>query len=132
VDDTRDRSAPTAIDATHVKVVFVEDLAPLRKLVTSVLAYEGIEVHAAGSLAEGLALLERGGAEVLVTDNLLPDGTGHELAARARALDPTLATLCVSGTAPSGSDFDAFVAKPFDVEELAAAIRALAARRRRA
>jgi DNA-binding response OmpR family regulator len=113
-----------------VKVVFVEDLAPLRKLVTSVLAYEGIEVRAAGSVAEGLALLAQEGAEVLVTDNLLPDGTGRELAAKARALDPGLATLCVSGTAPVGGAFDAFVAKPFDVEELAAAIRALAARRR--
>ncbi|GAB4203927.1 MAG: hypothetical protein OHK0013_18450 [Sandaracinaceae bacterium] len=114
-----------------IKVVFVEDLAPLRRLVTSVLAYEGIEVRAAGSVSEGLALLEREEAEVLVTDNLLPDGTGQELAAKARALHPELATLCVSGTAPTGGSFDAFVAKPFDVEELAAAIRALAVRRRK-
>ncbi len=111
-----------------MRVVFVEDLAPLRKLVVSVLAYEGIEVRAAASIAEGLALVGAGEVDVLVTDNHLPDGTGRELVERAPALRPGLPTICVSGTPPTDDAFDRCMAKPFDVEVLAQEIRSLARR----
>jgi DNA-binding response OmpR family regulator len=130
VDDHSHNAAKRTVAGGPVRVVLVEDLAPLRRLVSSVLAYEGIEVRAAATMAEGLALLEAAETDVLVTDNLLPDGTGLELAERARRIQPGLATLCVSGTTPVGGGFDRFVAKPFEVEALAAEIVALADARR--
>lgn len=130
MDDSSQNTATRTLAGGPVRVVLVEDLAPLRRLVSSVLAYEGIEVRAAATMNEGLALLEASEADVLVTDNLLPDGTGLELAERARRIQPGLATLCVSGTTPTSGVFDRFVAKPFEVEALAAEIVALAAARR--
>lgn len=109
-------------------MVFVEDLAPLRRLVVSALAYEGIDVRGAGTLAEGLAAIVHGEVDVLVTDHYLPDGTGRELVDRARAVRPGLKAMCVSGTPQKDPVFDRCLEKPFDVEDLAAEIRALAAR----
>lgn len=119
-------SAPST--ARRVRVVFVEDLAPLRRLVVSALAYEGIEVRGAGSLSEGLAAVVAGDVDVLVTDQYLPDGTGRELVDHARRVRPGLKAMCVSGSPQGDAVFDLVIEKPFDVEVLAAEIRALAAR----
>jgi two-component system nitrogen regulation response regulator GlnG len=108
--------------------VFVEDLALLRRLVVSALAYEGIEVRGAGSLSEGLAAVVAGDVDVLVTDQYLPDGTGRELVDHARRVRPGLKAMCVSGSPQGDAVFDLVIEKPFDVEVLAAEIRALAAR----
>lgn len=112
-----------------MRVVFVEDLTPLRRLVVSALAYEGIEVRGAGTLAEGLAAVVAGEVDVLVTDQYLPDGTGKELVDHARRVRPGLRTMCVSGSPQKDAVFDRVVEKPFDVEVLAAEIRALARKR---
>jgi len=112
----------------RVRVVFVEDLAPLRRLVVSALAHEGIEVRGAGTVAEGLEAVLSGEVDVLVTDHFLPDGTGRQLVERARRLRPGLRTMCVSGTPQRDPTFDRCLEKPFDVEDLAAEIRKLAAR----
>lgn len=121
-------AAPVCAEPRRVRVVFVEDLAPLRRLVVSALAYEGIDVRGAASIAEGLAAILAGELDVLVTDHYLPDGTGRELLRRARIIRPGLKAVCVSGSPQADPAFDRVLEKPFDVEELAAEIRALAAR----
>lgn len=113
----------------RVRVVFVEDLAPLRRLVVSALAYEGIDVRGAGTLSEGLAAVVAAELDVLVTDHYLPDGTGRELVEHARRVRPGLKAMCVSGSPQHDPVFDRIIEKPFDVEVLAAEIRALAAKR---
>ncbi len=123
--------SPKKDDAAHeprVRIVFVEDLAPLRRLVVSALAYEGIDVRGAGTLSEGLAAVVAGDLDVLVTDHCLPDGTGRELVEHARRVKPGLKTMCVSGSPQRDPIFDRVIEKPFDVEVLAAEIRALARR----
>ena len=122
--------SPNQDDAqrARVRVVFVEDLAPLRRLVVSALAYEGIDVRGAATLAEGLAAVVAGELDVLVTDHYLPDGTGRELVEHARRIRPGLKAMCVSGSPQTDAVFDAVIEKPFDVEVLAAEIRALARR----
>jgi two-component system nitrogen regulation response regulator GlnG len=132
--DIHDGDAPRpaggsgASEARRVRVVFVEDLAPLRRLVVSALAYEGIDVRGAGSLSEGLAAVVAGELDVLVTDQYLPDGTGRELVDHARRVRPGLKVMCVSGSPQLDAAFDRVIEKPFDVEILAAEIRALAGR----
>lgn len=133
MDDRRHSKAATPEDHEgprigRVRVVFVEDLAPLRRLVVSALAHEGIDVRGAGTVAEGLEAVLSGEVDVLVTDHFLPDGTGRQLVERARRLRPGLRTMCVSGTPQRDPAFDRCLEKPFDVEDLAAEIRALAAR----
>lgn len=113
--------------ARRVRVVLVEDLEPLRRLIVSALAYEGIDVRGVGTVAEGIAAVSAGELDVLVTDQQLPDGTGHELVKRARLVRPALKVICVSGSPQDGRAFDRVLEKPFDVSHLAAEIRALAA-----
>lgn len=119
-------SEPKRGSGAPLRVVLVEDLAPLRRLVVAALAHEGIEVRAAGTLSEGLAAIARGDVDVLVTDHYLPDGTGRELVEQARRVRPGLKAMCVSGSPQRDPIFDRIIEKPFDVEVLAAEIRALA------
>ncbi len=110
----------------RLTVVFVEDLAALRRLVVAALGYEGIDVRPAGTIAEGLAAIVSSKADVLVTDLYLPDGTGRDLVVRARLVRPHLKAICVSGSPQHDPIFDRVVTKPFEIEHLAAEIRALA------
>jgi DNA-binding response OmpR family regulator len=127
-DSSRSAAGRGATDERPVRVVFVEDLAPLRRLVVSALAYEGIDVRSAGTLSEGLAAVVAGDLDVLVTDQYLPDGTGRELVDHARRVRPGLKAMCVSGSPQVDPTFDRVVEKPFDVEVLASEIRELARR----
>lgn len=136
MDSRSSRRAPRAQNEASVnknardaiRVVVVEDLVPLRKLLVSALTLEGFEVRAAGSVAEGLTVVEQGEVDVVVTDHYLPDGTGSQLVARARMLRPHLKALCISGTPQLSPTFDASLEKPFTVEALAQTIRGIAAR----
>lgn len=110
----------------RLTVVFVEDLAALRRLVTAALSFEQIDVRAAGTISEGLAAIMASGANVLVTDNYLPDGTGRDLVLRARLVRPHLKAICVTGSPQHDPVFDRVIGKPFEIEHLAAEIRALA------
>ena len=111
-----------------------EDEDGVRHLIEHVLTANGYKVLA----TEGpLAALERAAAgdepiHLLVTDVIMPDMSGPELARRIQSLRPGLRTLFVSGyTAetvrgrgrlPPGS---AFLEKPFDQLSLLRGVRAL-------
>jgi CheY-like chemotaxis protein len=71
-----------------------------------------------------------GPVHLLVTDVVMPEMNGRELAARLRALRPDLKTLFVSGysasaLAPRGvlDEGVHFLQKPFSLEDLAASVR---------
>jgi two-component system cell cycle sensor histidine kinase/response regulator CckA len=68
---------------------------------------------------------------LLVTDVVMPEMNGRELAARLRVIRPELRTLFVSGypataLAPRGvlEEGVHFLQKPFSVEDLAVSVRA--------
>jgi CheY-like chemotaxis protein len=88
----------------------------------------------------GAVALERlDAADVLVTDVVMPGMSGVELAVRARERRPNLPVVFVSGytgdatLAASDDPATAFLAKPFDGDELLRAVRTTldAARTRR-
>jgi CheY-like chemotaxis protein len=71
-------------------VLVVDDDPVVRVAVQDLLAVLGHEVACAGSVAEGLALLQDSEQAVLVVlDHDLPDGTGTELALVAALLHPS-------------------------------------------
>ncbi|MCI0547169.1 MAG: response regulator transcription factor [Candidatus Rokubacteria bacterium] len=118
--------------------LLVEDDARLARLVTEYLARHEIEVTHAGDGERGLALLRRGGVDVVLLDVMLPGLDGFEVCRRIRAA-PELAGVPVLMLTARGEDVDKIVglelgaddylAKPFNPRELLARIRAL---RRRA
>ena len=107
------------------RVLLVDDEPPVRDATAAMLSSLGLRVTAAGSGDEALAML--GGADYLVTDHLMPGIKGADLARVARQRAPGLKVLVVSGYAALDEippDVPR-LAKPFRVEELAAALGAL-------
>jgi two-component system cell cycle sensor histidine kinase/response regulator CckA len=115
-------AAPRAEPAGR-KVLLVEDRALLRNLVQDALAGSGFEVTAAAGGDEALALDE--GFDLLLTDVVMPEMTGPQLARILRAARPGLRVLYVSGYTDDVLDPEelkqpgtSFLRKPFSLAEL--------------
>ena len=92
---TTDNSQP----APSIRILLVEDHADTAKLMSRVLMAEGHEVTVAGSVAAGLAAVERaaGRLDLLISDLGLPDGTGHDLMRQLRQRGQTIPGIALSG-----------------------------------
>lgn len=114
-----------------LKVLVVEDDETVRAGVVDALLSFGCEVVQAGCGHDGLAALLRGRPDVLLTDYLMPEMTGAELAARARSLFPALPVLVATGYADMEAiegvlGVEAVLRKPFQLAELGQAITRVA------
>jgi len=92
-------SASAAARNGHESILLVEDEASLRNLAARALRARGFSVMLAGDGAEALRLLEthREPLDLLVTDVVMPNMDGRELADRLRARMPGLKVLFLSG-----------------------------------
>jgi two-component system cell cycle sensor histidine kinase/response regulator CckA len=119
----------------HETLLLVEDDPALRGLARTVLQRYGYEVHEAGSAVEarGVWALHQERIALMLTDMVLPGGvSGPELARKLTAKKPSLKVIYTSGY---GVDLDAqgpklapginFLQKPFNVDQLAKAVRNL-------
>ncbi len=113
-------------------ILVVEDEDGVRKLIRHVLLRLGYTVLEASAPAMALALCEghHGPIDLLLTDFLLPEMDGSELAARMRTALPSLRILYVSGYAKEsfarrGADLagSTFLSKPFTPALLAEKVR---------
>jgi CheY-like chemotaxis protein len=112
-------------------LLLVDDHADTRAVLGRMLARRGHEVIEAGSMADALAKYRERTIDLVISDLGLPDGSGHDLLARLRAVRP------VRGIALSGYGmeadirrsrevgFDEHLTKPIDFETLVAAIQAV-------
>ena len=119
-------------------VMVVDDDAAIRTVVAAALKREGHSVITAASIAELRRALAGGLPEVLVTDVVLPDGNGLDLAASLAAEYPALPVIVFSAqntlaTAVRATEVGAFdyLPKPFDLDVLTAAVRGAIAKSRR-
>jgi two-component system, cell cycle sensor histidine kinase and response regulator CckA len=82
-------------------ILVVEDEDAMREVTRRILTRHGYEVIVAASGAEALAIAERRASEidVLVTDVVMPQMLGKEVADRVRAIRPGLHVLYMSGYA---------------------------------
>ncbi|AKF07484.1 response regulator transcription factor [Sandaracinus amylolyticus] len=118
-----------------MRVLVVDDDPELLDLVVRALERDGHRVQGARSCADARSALSAGGADVIVLDVELPDGTGVALcrALRDEGERVPILLLTAHGEVPqrvAGLDAgaDDFVAKPFAVAELRARVRALGRR----
>jgi two-component system cell cycle sensor histidine kinase/response regulator CckA len=130
-----DTPASSRRGAAHVKVLVVEDEENVRRVLERALRGGQFEVFVAGGAEEAGRLAdEHGPFEVLVTDIVMPDVDGHELARRLRERWPALRVLFVSGYTqefpfkahPHDPPTD-FLQKPFRPSDLANAVHKLCA-----
>ena len=113
-------------------VLVVEDEILIRMMVSESLRQAGCEVFEAASADEALEVLSASASpDVLVTDVKMPGCVdGLELASRVRKTLPELKVVITSGHALAQSAdgvADAFLAKPFALEQLVGRVRALVA-----
>jgi PAS domain S-box-containing protein len=114
-------------------VLLVEDDESVRELGTQVLGGLGYRVIIANNGVEALKRFnENSGLRLIVTDVVMPDMGGSELAQRVRALAPDVRVLFTSGytfDALGQSDLRgpnvAFISKPYGIEQLGTSVREL-------
>jgi two-component system, NtrC family, response regulator PilR len=122
------------------RVLIVDDERSMREMLAILLKKEGLDVRSAGSRAEAADELARGGIDLVLTDVKLPDGDGLEILRHVRAGSPETAVVVMTayGTtemavAARKLGAEAYILKPFDVDELRIVLRdALANRSLRA
>jgi signal transduction histidine kinase len=99
VDYTKDAAAPVSKSGNFETVMVVEDEEIVRELVCEVLEDQGYNVLCAADGHEALELVQKhdGKIHLLVTDVIMPQMNGHELAKKVSALRPDTKVLYVSG-----------------------------------
>jgi two-component system OmpR family response regulator len=119
-------------DGSPVRVLVVDDEAPLSDLLSMALRYEGWEVRSAGDGAAAVRTVRDFRPDAVVLDVLLPDMDGLALMGRLRREVPDVPVLFltardavedrIAGLTAGGDDC---VTKPFSMEEVVARLRGL-------
>jgi two-component system, cell cycle sensor histidine kinase and response regulator CckA len=113
-------------------ILLVEDDHPVRTTATRILERAGYKVYSAADGSEALAIHDRIGSRIdlLLTDMIMPEMSGGELAARIRTREPNVAVLVMSGYTEQTSlrqslvdSGSVFIQKPFTPEALTAKVR---------
>jgi PAS domain S-box-containing protein len=113
------------------KILLVEDESAVLAIATRVLRQRGYEVVSASTAAEAMAKLAlHDDVRLVLTDVVMPGGTGLELARHVTRLGRSISVLLMSGYAGDeilrrglSSQEYAFLKKPFSPAELARAVR---------
>ncbi|MGE0363306.1 MAG: ATP-binding protein [Vicinamibacterales bacterium] len=119
-------------------ILLVEDEPDVRDIVAEILRRAGHVVHAADGLAAVQALLGRGdlSLDLLLTDLVLPAGSGLDVATLVRAHHPGVPVLFMSGYSEAvfsgGEPVEHLLPKPFAARTLLAKVDELVAPRQRA
>jgi DNA-binding NtrC family response regulator len=112
----------------------VEDEAPVRVLVRDMLTRQGYTVLESSTPEEALAFCHRdpGSIHLLLTDMVMPQTTGPELAEKLKVLQPTMKVLYMSGYTNHPilrrevlQDGMSFIQKPFTAGSLGRKVRSL-------
>lgn len=119
---------------TGLRVIVVDDEPALRAMVEDYLTLQGFRV----TQAEGGAALDRAlaaGADLILLDINMPGEDGLSILARQRGRGARMGVVMLTANAAEASVLaglnhgaDDYVAKPFDLAELAARLRAVARR----
>ena len=113
-----------------IKIVIVDDEAPIRRMLRIALKSEGYDVAEAEDGESGLAAIARQQPDLVVLDLGLPDIDGHAVLNELRTWSkvPVIVLSVRSGDREKVRALDAgaqdYVTKPFSIEEFLARIRA--------
>jgi two-component system response regulator HydG len=105
----------------RAEIVLVDDEEALCTAAEKILAKEGYRVTSVNTAADGLAKFERDGADLLITDLMLPDLEGIQVLKRAKEMRPTVEVIIITGHATVEKAVEAmrlgaydFIEKPLD------------------
>jgi DNA-binding NtrC family response regulator len=111
------------------KVLVIDDEANLRKVLAAMLRRDGFDVTVAENGEQGLAEFHKNGADIVVTDLVMPKVGGMEVLGTIRAANSDVPVIIITahGTVDSAVDaikagaFD-YITKPFDQVELSSVV----------
>ena len=109
------------------RILLVDDNGVVRGIAREIIVDAGYEVTDVGSAAEAIACTrEHEPYDILVTDLVMPDVDGLDLAAAVKGINPSVRVLYTSGYVDMGWT-GSFLAKPYSRDELVKAIGELTA-----
>jgi len=122
------QGAGTAESGHFERILVVDDDHDVRAIMTSFLSEIGYVVHEAEHGDAALAIQKAVNPQLMIIDFAMPGSNGAEVVKAARAVQPSLQILFVSGYADSAALEAAmgsapFLRKPFRPSELAQAVR---------
>jgi PAS domain S-box-containing protein len=127
-----DVSAP-AEEIPQLRVLVVDDEAPVRETLAEMLVAVNHTVEVAGSGQEAVEKLRRGMFDVVFTDLAMPEMDGWETAREIRKQSPNTQIVLVTGYGPTtvppvGEEklVDAIIGKPFDFAQVSSTLNGLA------
>jgi two-component system cell cycle sensor histidine kinase/response regulator CckA len=128
--------APAESDPGGETILLVEDEPLIRELSRDMLERQGYRVILAANAKEAEQLSGKAGTfDVLITDAVMPNISGAELARRLRTVNPGLKVLFISGYADdppvpddNGAEGAAFLQRPFSADSLGRKIRQMLSR----
>jgi two-component system cell cycle response regulator CpdR len=110
------------------RILLAEDDTSMREYLQRALQRVGYEVDAVGCGTEAVPLLEADRYELLLTDIVMPEMDGIELAQKASAMDPDIRVMFITGFAAvalqSGraAPEAKMLSKPFHLKDLVAEV----------
>jgi signal transduction histidine kinase/CheY-like chemotaxis protein len=123
----KEETAKPAMDGQET-ILLVEDEPALLQMVTKALKKKGYKVLAASTPREALRLATEHGSEIhlLMTDVVMPEMSGQDLAEHLLSINPQLKRLFVSGYTADVISHNGvldegthFIQKPFSIQDLA-------------
>jgi PAS domain S-box-containing protein len=118
---------PAQLRGRGEKILLVEDDRDLMNLTRELLADNNYVVHACRGVsdAEIIFAREKEGFDLLISDIILPDGRGTDLALQLRQRQPSLGVILTSGYADDRANMEriqqqglSFLTKPYTAEKL--------------
>lgn len=112
-------------------ILIVEDDVAIRATLADFLSSEGYQIEEAADGLEGLAAVEVRRPDLVVLDLHMPGMGGRQFMARLRGAEATrdVPVVLMTGASLAGNPVpgvDALLAKPFQLEDLVAAVERLA------
>ena len=125
-------------EATRKRILVIEDEPDIVRGLRDALSFEGFDVEARGTGAEGLEAAMEWAPDCVLLDLMLPDDNGYRVCETLRQRDETVPIIILTAKAQEtdkirGLDAgaDDYVTKPFSVAELIARINAIFRRQAR-
>ncbi len=89
----------------HARILLIEDHDLIRSLLREILELAGHTVIEAGDGAEGLDLFRQAGADLVITDIVMPHKGGLDVVTAIREQVPCVPIIAISGAGGSAEDY---------------------------